>query len=256
VTLVVAPLAALLIAFATGCGSDATSGGADASSFEGTPWVLASGIDVAGFAKVAPSVTFAAGKAAGSTGCNRFTGSYTVNGDALTFGMLATTQRACVPPADAVERAYVAALAKVARWRVDNGELALLDANSAEVLSYRAASPVGSWEATSLLKGTAITGPLAGTKITATFDDAGTLSGSAGCNTYSATYTTDHGTITITPPAGTKKLCPTPDGVMEQEAAYLAALPKAGRYQVEGDSLQLLTAEGTFVATFARAPST
>ena len=41
---------------------------------------------------------------------------------------------------------------------------------------------------------------------------------------------------------------------MEQEAAYLAALPTAVRYQISGRSLELLTAEGTLVATFARTP--
>ncbi len=42
---------------------------------------------------------------------------------------------------------------------------------------------------------------------------------------------------------------------MEQEAAYLAALPAAVSYRVDGDSLALLTADGTYVASFVRAPA-
>ena len=55
----------------------------------------------------------------------------------------------------------------------------------------------------------------------------GRLTGSAGCNTYNATFTIDGGAIEITPPATTRKICPEPEGVMEQETAYLAALASA-----------------------------
>ena len=44
----------------TGCGGDGESS-EGASSFEGVPWVLASGVDVEGWEVVAPSVTFEAG---------------------------------------------------------------------------------------------------------------------------------------------------------------------------------------------------
>jgi heat shock protein HslJ len=44
---------------------------------------------------------------------------------------------ACAPPADAVEREYLAALGRVAAWRTETGELALVDANGAELLRYR-----------------------------------------------------------------------------------------------------------------------
>jgi heat shock protein HslJ len=86
------------------------------------------------------------------------------------------------------------------------------------------------------------------------FGEDRTLSGTAGCNTYTATYETDRGTITIGAPAATKKACVAPPGVMEQEQAYLAALPRAASYRVEGSTLSLLTAEDTHVATYERAP--
>jgi heat shock protein HslJ len=96
--------------------------------------------------------------------------------------------RACAPPADAE---YLAALGRVAAWRVEHGDLALLDADAAELLRYRAPSPVGSWKATAFLQGSAVASPLRGTEVTALFDERGTLSGSAGCNAYRATYRTD-----------------------------------------------------------------
>jgi heat shock protein HslJ len=47
--------------------------------------------------KTAPFVHFLQdGKVVGSTGCNRFTGTYSQNESALTIGMLATPRRACL----------------------------------------------------------------------------------------------------------------------------------------------------------------
>ena len=175
--------------------------------------------------EAAPSATFDDGTVAGSTGCNRFTAPYTVDGDELEIGQIASTRMACPPPADAVEREYVAALGRVAAWRSENGELALLDADENEVLRYVAATPVGSWQATGFLQDDAVKSTISGTEITATFDASGGLSGSAGCNTYRATYTTDRGGIEIEPPAGTQKACASPDGIMEQEAAYSPRFP-------------------------------
>ena len=237
----------------SGCGGDEESS-ADASSLEGVAWVLASGVDVEGWEEVAPSATFENGRLAGSTGCNRFTTTYTVDGDTLEIGQVASTRMMCPPPGDAVERAYVAALDRVASWRSENDDLVLLDADEEEVLRYRAATPVGSWQATAFLQGDAVKSVLLGTEITASFDERGELSGSAGCNTYRASYTLGRGQIEIAEPTATRKTCAEPAGIMDQEAAYLAALAMAADYRVDGRVLQLLTAEGTQVASYTRAP--
>ena len=244
----------LAIATVAGCGSDGDGAAADPSSIEGVPWVLVEGIDVEGWEEVAPSIVFEDGRVAGSTGCNRFTGSYSIDGDELELGQLALTQMACGPPGDAVERAYLAALEQVAGWRSEDDELTLLDADDEELLRYRPATPVGSWKATSILMDDALKSPIAGTEITATFAASGAVTGSAGCNDYTANYTTDRGAIEISEPAATRKTCPEPAGVMEQEAAYLDALPQATQYRVDGRSLELLTDAGTRVASYTRAP--
>jgi heat shock protein HslJ len=254
VRLVLAPLAALIVLGAAACGEDEASS-ADPSSLEGAPWMLASGVDVEGWEGVAPSATFADGQVTGSTGCNRFGGPYTVDGDSLELGEMAMTAMGCPPPADAVEREYTDALESVRAWRVEDDELVLLDGDETEVLRYRPASPVGSCQATSFLQRNAVSSPLPGTEITATFAEDGTLSGSAGCNTYRTTYTTEKGRIEIDPPASTKKACAEPEGIMEQEMDYLTALPTAARFEVAGSTLDLLTTQGTFVATFTPAPT-
>jgi heat shock protein HslJ len=127
---------------AAGC-SDDDGDEAVAESFVGVPWQLSSGLDVDRWEVTPPSATFAEGTVGGSTGCNRFTASYTVDGDSLRIGAVASTRMACRPPADAVERVYLAALARVAGWRSDDAELVLLDEDGAELLRYRGATPVG-----------------------------------------------------------------------------------------------------------------
>jgi heat shock protein HslJ len=252
VRLAVAPL--LLVVAATlagGCGDDAGSV-ADVSSLEGVPWVLSAGIDVEGWETAAPSASFEDGRVTGSTGCNEYGAPYTVDGSTLELGQSAQTLIGCPPPASDVESAFVAALEQVAGWRIEDDELVLADADDDELLRFGAAAPIGSWQATGVLRGDALTSPIGGTELTATFSENGELDGSAGCSTYRATYTTDKGAIEIAAPAATKKLCPEPEGVMEQEAAYLDALASATRFRIDGKALQLSGADGSRVADFVR----
>ncbi|HEX5619755.1 MAG TPA: META domain-containing protein [Solirubrobacteraceae bacterium] len=236
------------VAAVIGCGEEDGGGAsaAGAQSFEDIAWTLV--------APAGPSATFTDGKVGGSTGCNQFGASYTQDGDALTIGEIVSTQMACGSKADAVERAYLAALERVASWRLEQDQLTLADADGRALLHFREASPAGSWTATMIRQPDAVSSLVAGTEITADFDDAGKLTGSAGCNTYSGTYETDGAKITIGEVSATEMACDGPDGVMEQEQAYLSALPLAAGYRVEGSKLSLLTAEGTYVATYQRAP--
>ncbi len=250
---VVAPLVvAVVAAVVVGCGGD-DAGSTDVSSLEGVPWVLTAGIDVEGWEEFAPSATFEAGRVTGSTGCNSYSGPYTVDGETLELGMLTQTLIGCQPPASEVETTFVAALQEVVGWRIDGEELVLLDSDDEELLRFEVGTPIGSWEATGILRGDAFASPIAGTEITATFSDEDELSGSAGCNTYTATFTIDGGAIEITPPAATRKLCKGPAGVMQQESAYFEALASATGYRIDGKTLQLSSADGTRVVDFTRA---
>jgi heat shock protein HslJ len=240
-------LGLLAILTVAGCGDD-QDGAPAASSLPDSPWTLVSGIDVERWDAAPPGVTFAKAQLSGSTGCNRFTAGYTVDADTLAIGDVAATQMACTGAAAAVERAFLDALGQVTSWRLDGDELVL--EGGAEPLRFGVPSLVGPWTLTSLLNGDAVSSAIAGTELTATFTDDGKLTGSAGCNTYTATYRADAGAITIAEPAATRMLCDT--AVMEQETAYFEALGLTTAYRVEGSRLSLLTATGTFTATFER----
>jgi heat shock protein HslJ len=89
-----------------------------------------------------------------------------------------------------------------------------------------------------------------GTEITAVFDQEGNLGGSAGCNNYRASYEIDGTSISIGPAASTRMFCAEPEGIMDQESQYLAALETAASYRLEGDKLELRTADGALVASY------
>ncbi|TCL10257.1 putative lipoprotein [Shimia isoporae] len=74
-----------------------------------------------------PELVFAEdGKISGTSGCNRFNGTVEVDGEAMTFGPLASTRMACPGPLDAQEAAFFAALSQVTGFAFENG-VALTD---------------------------------------------------------------------------------------------------------------------------------
>jgi heat shock protein HslJ len=85
------------------------------------------------------------------------------------------------------------------------------------------------------------------------------LSGSMSCNGYgggpdSGKYiATDDVTLTIPLHiAVTAQLCSTPEGVMEQEAAYIEALRSAASYRVVDDRLEISNAADMTTLVFVR----
>ncbi len=86
--------------------------------------------------------------------------------------------------------------------------------------------------------------------MTADFGSDGTVTGSAGCNNYSAGHEVDGNTISIGLPIATMMACDQPEGIMEQEQEFLTALGTAATYQIQGDFMEMRTAEGSIAATF------
>ena len=71
-------------------------------------------------------LNFTKGRVAGSAGCNRFFGGYSLM-PGLTFDGIGTTRMACTGRRAEVEAAFLAALAQVNDWRLgEDGSLELL----------------------------------------------------------------------------------------------------------------------------------
>ena len=89
-----------------------------------------------------------------------------------------------------------------------------------------------------------------GTRITANFGADNQVTGSAGCNDYFGSYQTDGNNISIGALGATQKACADPDGIMQQESEYLAALQLAATYRLDGNRLELRMADGAIAVDF------
>jgi heat shock protein HslJ/membrane-bound inhibitor of C-type lysozyme len=79
-----------------------------------------------------------AGLYSGSTGCNRISGSYTLDAKGLRFAAGAITRMACEPPAGDIEQRFLAALAAVTGAHLAATTLELQDATGAKRLRLEA----------------------------------------------------------------------------------------------------------------------
>lgn len=197
------------------------------------------------------------GRVSGTDGCNRYMGSYTESGDSLTFGPLAGTMMACPEDITAQAAVFGVALQNTETFTMTDSELSLLRGGSAvATFSKLSTSLAGTtWNVTNYNNGKqAVVGVIEGTTLTLEFGEDGSVSGSAGCNNYTGSYTQGDGTITIGPLASTMMMCTEPAGVMDQEMQFLAALQSAATYQLDGSRLDLRTAEDAMAISATRAP--
>lgn len=86
-----------------------------------------------------PTLSFGSdGRLSGNTGCNSASAPYTVQGDQLSIGALITTKRACIESAgQQLEQAYIRAIEATRRYRIEGGELQLLNDGGTVVARFR-----------------------------------------------------------------------------------------------------------------------
>ncbi|MGD2026731.1 MAG: META domain-containing protein [Anaerolineales bacterium] len=94
---------------------------------------------------------------------------------------------------------------------------------------------------------------LAGTRITLIFEG-NQISGSAGCNHYSASYEVSGDSIAFSPIVQTEMACMEPAGVMEQERSYLGILGAAHSFDLE-DGLMTIVSKNGQTLNFQPLPS-
>lgn len=106
-----------------------------------TPWVLtelANQPVPAGPGQREATIRFMTeGRVAGFSGCNRFSGTYTLEGRLLRFGTLAVTQMACAD-GPGVEAEYMKALEATRQFQIHRGTLDLLDAVGRNAARFKA----------------------------------------------------------------------------------------------------------------------
>lgn len=78
--------------------------------------------------------------------------------------------------------------------------------------------------------------------ITAVFGADGQVTGSGGCNNYSAAYMTSGSNLTIDSPMSSMMSCN--EGVDQQESQYFYLLEGSGAYEIKGNTLTLKDSSG------------
>jgi heat shock protein HslJ len=199
--------------------------------------------------------TDTSGTVGGNATCNSYTTSYTVDGDQIGFGPIASTRMMCPVGADQ-ESAFLAALESAESYQIVGPNMQIV--YDGGVLNYTSLNlPLENvlWQAL-VLNGQPVPAEV---EISALFnpgDEAGTgtVGGRSGCNNYNTSYETDGNLLTISGPmAVTKAMCPD-ETLANLESSYLAALETAKSYDVLGEQLVIHTAEGDIIYTADREP--
>jgi len=200
------------------------------------------------------------GRITGSAGCNHYFAGYGIKGTAITIGQAGSTEMYCAAAGVMdQESLYLALLQKAASVTAGNDRLSFADAKGTAILSFTRIIPpapeplVGTnWTLDSVYSGDAVSSVIAGTTITTVFGGDGSVTGSAGCNQYFASYNVTGPSISIGPAGSTKMYCTSP-GVMQQESTYLASLSRAAAFTITGNRLNLADANGTTLLSFTKA---
>jgi len=114
---------------------------AEEPSPEGVEWHLI-GYAVDGEIGIVPwyvdaTLVLEDGTASGTTGCNQYNGTYTFDGESLTFDpVLTMTRMACPEAQAAVEDGFVANLPETSAWAIEDGALSLTDELSEPLLDF------------------------------------------------------------------------------------------------------------------------
>jgi heat shock protein HslJ len=196
-------------------------------------------------------------KLSGSGGCNQYNAGYTTTAsNGITITQPITTLMACAEPVMQQETQYLSLLQQATKYEISGDQLTLFDKNGIKLLIYKkqVSIPItGTWNLFNYNNGKGgIQSVIIGSKTTAIFGSDWKLSGSGGCNQYSAGYTTTASNgITITQPTSTMMACEVP--VMQQETQYLSLLPTAAKYEISGDQLTLFNSGGTKILIYKSA---
>ena len=192
------------------------------------------------------SIEFEGGNIFGKAGCNNYNAEASFDGWNLSFSPIGSTKMYCEQPEGLMdqEATFLEILGGIERYGFDSeGNLVLTGLNGARLTFAPHVQPEpielegSAWNLVEL-NGEAL---LADTEITAAFAE-DTITGNSGCCQYAGAYIYQGIKMQISDAAvSTFTFCPEPEGVMEQEEAYLAALMEVIVFRIEDGQLILGT---------------
>jgi heat shock protein HslJ len=248
----------LVVSLFVAAGSPSIGASADSTPLEGTAWILTSLGGQSPPAGFIATARFDASRVQGTNGCNRYSAPVVKQGTNLEISpKAATTNMACLPDIMKLADTFMTALVSARSYRIGSHQLDLRGADGTALATFSAQSPAlagTAWRVTGINNGKdAVVSLVTGTSVTMHFATDGRVSGSGGCNNYTSSYTQDGSKLTFTSAAATRRMCPAA-GVMEQEQAFLKALESTSTAQMEGNQLDLRTADRALALSLVRNP--
>ena len=196
---------------------------------------------------------------AGATACRAYVAEYRVTGASIRFPGMSLTgaTRSCLSELE-IENRHMKDLFWAGDYAVDDGaggSILRVRTRRHKTLVYEPLPPAvdgtlyRKWSLAAFVEPRRMssytrfsytTEVLEGTEVTISFGE-NDVSGSAGCNTYSAALTHKGSTIEVGRVSATRISCEDPDSVMEQERHYLEILGDVKRFHIYGDRLVMNT---------------
>jgi heat shock protein HslJ len=191
----------------------------------------------------------------GTTGCNEYTTAFAVSTTEIKINLpVATQNKTCVPGLTDQEQIYFLALNNASTYQISGNTLTIPYDDGKQALVFEGIQltsaerpPLSDLNGTTwylwYINNTPI---LAGTTIYAqiavnTDGASGTISGSAGCNTYVATFGNN---MAVQTSLNATQRCDNPIGIMDQEKTYVTDLSRAYGYWQTGNQLIINTGLG------------
>lgn len=204
-----------------------------------------------------------AGLVGGSGGCNSYGGQVVIGEGTISFSEVVSTLMACADEGLMDQEArFHQALESASEYQLSGDRLQIFYDGGEGVLTFVRSEPSETPEAGGDLVGTAWTLQsfeeagsealaLEGFTITLEFQDGAQVSGSGGCNMYSAGYQAQDGSLSFGPVTSTRRAC-TDEGATQQEQRFFQALEAAESFELSGDSLVIRYNGGESALHFVR----
>ncbi|HLP38904.1 META domain-containing protein [Lacibacter sp.] len=190
---------------------------------------------------------------AGFTGCNRLSGTFTLNGNhEIKFSPLAVTKMACLND-DKTESLFLPAISETNRWQIENNVLKFFNGQTvvATFTAVEAATSKldGNWEL-NYISGIRIAfeGLYPEKKPFIRFElGQSMISGNTSCNGFSSNYTMNGNSIRFAPGISTMMACPG-----NGEKTFTEMLQKVNKYALSDDNTLNFMIDDVAVMRFVR----
>lgn len=190
---------------------------------------------------------------AGFTGCNRLSGTFTINGNyEIKFSPLAVTKMACLND-DKTESLFLPAISETNRWQIENNVLKFFNGQTvvATFTAVEAATSKldGNWEL-NYISGIRIAfeGLYPEKKPFIRFElGQSMISGNTSCNGFSSKYTMNGNSIRFAPGISTMMACPG-----NGEKTFTEMLQKVNKYALSDDNTLNFMIDDVAVMRFVR----